>query len=275
MVMKAKLATMVVVAACGLGACTTQEVDPMGAGGTSGGAGTSGGGSTGTGGLAAIEGVPCLPVMGPMITDFTNDPDGGTATGPRFGVYGTSWSGGGATYGQLMQTLTGNDWHISGMVTDYSGFNLYFDDVNAAKCNRIDASAYAGIQFTIWGSLPSPNMLTMSVATMANSVPGTWLQSVNGVNVTGLEPGRCIPGPNMMQYYHPDCADPVNTFAVTGTQASPQTVRIMWSGFTGGKPQPNVMPAEITGIAWYVTWAAGATSYAVDLHIDNLAFIPK
>jgi hypothetical protein len=252
----------------------------MGAGGTSGGgAGTSGGGSTGAGGgggLAAIEGVMCLPVMGPLITDFTNDPDGGTATGPRFGVFGTSWSGGGAPYGSLTNSVTGNDWHLTGMITDYSGFNLYFDDVNAAKCNRIDASAYAGIQFTIWGSLPSPNRLIMSVATMANAVPGTWLQSVNGVNVTGMEPGRCIPSAGMMQYYHPDCADPINMIEVTGTQASPQTVRIMWSGFTGGKPQPSVMPSEITSIAWYVSWAgATQTPYAVDIHIDNLAFIPK
>jgi hypothetical protein len=276
--MKANLGVLVVVlvvfGACGLAACTTQEARPdsgsPGAGGSSA-AGTGGGaGTTGTGGLAAVEGVTCPPPE-QMLNNFTFDPDGGSMTDPRFGTFGTTLSGGGSAYGGLTSDVTGNDWHLVGTISDYSGFGLYFDN-----CNKINASDYAGIRFTIWGTFPSPNQLVFSVPTMSNSVPGTWLQSVGGVNVTGNEPGRCFPGANMMQYYHPDCADPIYKITVTGTQAAPQTVSLMWNGFMEGKPQPAVMPSEITGILWYVTWTgASGTPYMVDFHIDNLAFIPK
>jgi hypothetical protein len=273
MVMNANLRLMATFVACGLAACTTQEARPdsgsPGAGGTSA-AGTSGGaGTTGAGGLAAVEGVTCPPPE-QMLNNFTFDPDGGSATDPRFGTFGTTLSGGGTVYGGLTSDVTGNDWHLVGMITDYSGFRLYLDN-----CDKINASDYAGIRFTIWGTLPSPNQLVFAVPTLADAVPGTWLTSVNGVDVKGNEPGRCFPRAGMMQYYHPDCVDPTYTFFVTGTQAAPQTVSLMWNGFMGGKPQANVTPSEITGLLWNVTWGAAATPYMVDIHIDNLAFIPK
>jgi hypothetical protein len=282
MTMTGNLRAIIVFAACGLAAaCTTQEANPTGAGGSGGAgggssAGTSGGGTTGAGGLATNEGVLCLPPE-QMITAFTYDADGGSMTDPRFGTFGTSWSGGGSVYGGLMSDLTGNDWHLSGTISDFSGFGLYFDKTvpAALMCSKVDASAFAGVRFTIWGSIPSPNQLTMGISTLSNAPPGSWLKHVNAVNVTGDEPGRCFPGSGMTQYYHPDCADAIHTFPVTGTQAAPQTISVMWNGFTGGKPQPNVMPSEIVGMFWYVSWAAGATPYAVDIHIDNLAFIPK
>ena len=208
------------------------------------------------------------------ITNFMPDPDGGSTTEPRFGVFGTSWSGGGSAYGSLTSDVTGSDWHLSGTISDYSGFGLYFDNVNNAMCNKINASAFKGIQFTIWGTVPSA--ITMGVPIVADAPPGTWLKSVNATGVTGNEPGRCLPGASMTQYYHPDCADPIYSFTVTGTQAAPQTVSVMWSSFTGGNARPSVMPSEITGMYWYMTWAgAASTPYAVDFHIDNLAFIPK
>src|SRR5262245_35456351 len=95
------LRVMVVVAAGGLAACTTQEANPTpGTAGTSGGAGTSGAGTTGTGGgggLPGILGTNCLPAD-QMLNSFTYDPDGGSMTDGRFGVFGTSLSGGTSTY---------------------------------------------------------------------------------------------------------------------------------------------------------------------------------
>jgi hypothetical protein len=273
---------MIVFVACGLAACTTQEAKPDGSGaaGTSGNAGSNGGaGTTGTGGaggLATNDGVFCLPPA-QAISDFTYDADAGSMQGPRFGVFGTSWSGGGSTYpAGLTEDLTGNDWHIMGMITDYSGFNLYSDNVNAAMCNKVNAADFAGIQFTIWGTVPSPNQITMGIPILTDAAPGSWLKFVNAVNVTGNEPGHCFPGTGMTQYYHPDCSDPIYSFAVTGTQAAPQTVSVMWNMFAGGKPRTDVLPSEILGIYWYVTWGgATSTPYSVDIHIDNLAFIPK
>jgi hypothetical protein len=36
-----------------------------------------------------------------------------------------------------------------------------------------------------------------------------------------------------------------------------------------------VTPSQILSVYWNVTWATGATPYPVDIHVDNLAFIPK
>ena len=273
------LRVMVVVATCGLAACTTQEANPTpGTAGTSGGAGTSGAGSTGTGGGGGLPGnlgTNCLP-PDQMLNAFTFDPDGGSMTDGRYGNFGVTLSGGTSTYPPAMVSdITGNDWHISGMVTDYSGFGIYFDDVN--MCNKVDASAYAGIRFTIWGT--TTGIVTMGIGTVGNAPKASWLLSVNAMGVTGMEPGTCMPTSGT-QYYHPGCADATNAFTVTGTQAAPQTVSIMFTGstgavFAGGTPQANVVASDITSIYWFVNWMPGMAAYPIDLHIDNLAFIPK
>jgi hypothetical protein len=277
--MNANLRAMIMVVGCGLAACTTQEAPPTGNAGSGGsGTGVAGsGGSTGTGGggggSQGNPGVLCLP-PDQLLTDFTYDADAGGTDQVRFGTFGTSLSGGQSAYTSLTGNVTGNDWHITGMITDYSGFNLYFDDVNG--CNMVDASAYAGITFTIWGTLGGTgNMITMGMSTLKNAVKASWLLSVNDTMTTGTEPGLCMPASGNGRYYHPGCADASYTFSVTGTQAAPQTVSVMWNSFTGGMPEAGVTPSQILSVYWNVTWATGATPYPVDIHVDNLAFIPK
>jgi hypothetical protein len=272
--MNVNLRALIIVAGCGLAACTTQEVTPDGGGGSTGNAGS--GGSTGTGGGGGAQGnvgVLCLP-PDQMLTDFTYDADAGGTDQVRFGTFGTSLSGGQSAYGSLTGDVSANDWHIMGMITDYSGFNLYFDKVNG--CDKVDASAYAGITFTIWGTIGGTgNMITMGMSTLKNAVKASWLISVGDTMTTGTEPGLCMPTSGNGRYYHPGCTDSTYTFGVTGTQAAPQTVSVMWNSFTGGMPEPGVTPSEILSVYWNVTWAMGATPYPVDIHIDNLAFIPK
>lgn len=267
------LRTIIVFVGCGLAACTTQEANPAGTGGTPGGStGGSGGGSTGTGGggLGTNDGVLC-PLPAQAITDFTYDPDGGSTDQVRFGTFGTTLSGGQSAYGALTGNVTASDWHIMGDVNNYSGFNLYFDNVD--NCNRVNASAFAGITFTIWGTT-SGNMITMGVGTLDDTVKSSWLDSIDAG--TGMvKPGRCMPTSGNGPYYHPGCADATYAFSVTGTQASPQTVTIPWNTFSGGMPQAGVMPTDILSIYWNVAWMPPTTAYAVDIHIDNLAFIPK
>jgi hypothetical protein len=166
--------------------------------------------------------------------------------------------------------VTGNDWHISGTVSDYSGFNLYFDNVNS--CNKVDASAFSGMTFTIWGSTASM-MITMGISTLDDAVAYGWLDAHDAGSATPA-PGNCIPTSGTNQYYHPGCADPTYAFAVTGTQAAPQTVTVHWTDFTGGQPTAAVTPTGILSVYWNVPWSTGATSYPVDIHIDNLAFLP-
>jgi hypothetical protein len=260
-------------AGSGLVACTTQEAPPSGTAGTSGGAGITGGaGTTGAGGSSGLpsnDGVVCKPPA-QAITDFTYDPDAGATDQVRFGVFGTSLSGGQSAYGSLTGNVTGNDWHLMGNITDYSGFNLYFDNVE--NCNRVDASAFGGISFTIWGTA-SGNMLTLGMGTLDNTVKSSWLDSIDAGSGM-VKPGRCMPTSGNGPYYHPGCADPTYTFAVTGTQASPQTVSVRWNAFMAGEPMVGVTPANILSVYWNVPWMPGGTPYMVDIHIDNLTFIP-
>jgi hypothetical protein len=271
----------IVFAGCGLVACTTQEVKSDGggsggrAGGTGGTAGTGTGGSAGGagGGYATNDGIACRPPA-QMITDFTYDADGGPTDQVRFGTFGTTLSGGQSAYGGLTGNVTGNDWHLMGNIADYSGFNLYFDTgVELNDCNKFDASAFKGITFTIWGTTGG-NMITLGVSTLQNSVAYGWLNQ-NDAGAAMPKPGRCQPTqPTGNPFYHPGCDDPTYKFAVTGTQASPQTVTALWSDFSGGMPIAGVTPTDILSVYWNVAWMPPTTPYAVDIHIDNLAFIP-
>src|SRR5881394_266749 len=97
----------VVFLGCGLMACTTQEAKSDGSAGRGGSGGSGGratggsgggGGSTtaaacGTGPFAPTAGTPCMP-PDQMLTNFTYDPDSGATDQTRFGVYGTTLSGG-------------------------------------------------------------------------------------------------------------------------------------------------------------------------------------
>jgi hypothetical protein len=99
---------------------------------------TGGGGAGGA--FSSGDGVACLPVTVPLITDFTFVADGGAATTVHFGDDTTTFSGGEFVYPTsgyaVISDVTGNNWHISGAIGDYSGFGLSFDG-----CSNVDASA--------------------------------------------------------------------------------------------------------------------------------------
>jgi hypothetical protein len=264
---------------CGLAACTTQEAKTdagAGTGGrinTTGGVGGSGGSATGAGGYAINEGIACLPPT-QMLTDFTYVPGDGAidTTQVRFGTFSTTLSGGEDAYGSLISDVTGNDWHVSGTIADYSGWALYFDNVNG--CNKFDASAFDGISFTIWGSAGG-NMVTLGTSTFEDAVAYSWLDERDAGSPTMQAVGKCRPTSGTNQYYHPGCNDPTYVFAVTGTQASPQTVTIKWTDFMGGQPTATVTPTAILSMYFNVPWTPGGAMYPVDLHLDNLQFIAK
>ena len=284
----------VICLAGGLGACTSQEVNNndagTGKGGSTGSAGSTGSG--GSGSTALDNGVLCPPVGMALITDFTYDPDGGAADSVRWGMYGTALSGGTSQYpAAFASDVTGNEWHLSGTISDYSGFGIYFDHIpwgtTTDTCNKFDASAYAGISFTVWGTISADaptKEITLGVSTVDDTVKPEWLDSVDAgvADPTKVTPGRCMPSSGNGPYYHPGCTDPSFKFAVTGTKASPQTVSVKWTDFSGGSPRADVSPTEITAIGWQLPLAAGlgmsgmtVTPYMADLHIDNLKFIAK
>jgi hypothetical protein len=268
---------------CGLVACTTQAANPSGTGGTGAGtAGTvgtggssSGGGVTGAGGtsgFATNTGIACLPPDPTgLITNFTYAPGDAApvTTQVPFGVSGTTLSGGEDAFGSLTSDVTASDWHISGSIADFSGWNLYFTNLN--MCNKVDASGFTGISFTIWGTTTN-NMITFGMGTVPDSVAYGWLDSKDAGSPATPTPGTCTPTAGTNQYYHPGCGDPTYVFGVTGTQTAPQTVSLTWAQFTGGLPIAGVTPGQILSIYWSVPFTAGGAAYAVDLHIDNLTF---
>jgi hypothetical protein len=209
-----------------------------------------------------------------LITDFTYVPvDGGTTTAVGFGD-GTGFSGTEYVYPvagawPITSDVTGNDWHISGNVGDYSGFGIRF-----AGCNWLDASAYRGISFTISG-LVAPGRLTMGVGTASDTIAASWLD-IHG-DPGADNPGRCIPSPLALnQFTQSDCVDPTATIPVT---AGSTVHTVFWSDFSGGKPEAAVSPDNILSIYWFFSTPPGVgtpnpLTYPVDIVIDDLALVP-
>jgi hypothetical protein len=247
-----------------------------GSGGTTGTGGITGtGGATGSGGSgsgSSSDGVLCPPLKSALITDFTYTPIDGATTGTDFVHFddATSLSGTENLYPvagsyPLTSDVTKNNWHISGTLGDYSGFGLSIEN-----CNRIDASAYRGIFFTISGSVPQGNQITMGIGTLNNTPAATWLIANGDTSTMPADPGRCIPTAGN-QYYHPGCTDATTLIPVTPT---PTVQNILWSDFSGGVPEASVNPSGIVAIYWYFPWSSGSTPSAVDIVIDDLSFIP-
>jgi len=234
-------------------------------GSSSGGGGAGGASSTGAG-------VACLPATS-LITDFTYVVDGGSTSSVHFGDDTTTFSGDEYVYPTssypLTSDVTGNNWHISGTIGDYSGFGLSF-----YRCSDVDASAYKGISFTISGVVASGSFVTMDVATLNDTPAASWLNAHGGTATTDA-PGRCIPTSGATVYSQTSCVDPTARIPVTST---PTTINLLWSDFSGGAPEPSVNPRGILTILWIfpappAVGTATVITYAVDITIDNLKFI--
>jgi hypothetical protein len=275
------LTTLVV---CGMVACTTSEATQNGSGGSSsppastggsavtpGGTGGAAGGATGS---TATDGTLCPLPAKPLITDFAYVPsDAGASTSTVH--FGDSTTLGGSEFvypttgtWPVTSDMTASNWHISGTLGDYSGFGLFFDN-----CSRVDASAYKGVSFTISGSVPQGS-ITMGLGTLNDVIASSWLSTHGGD--TTEKPGRCLPTSGTNQYDQKTCADATKSVPVTAT---PTKISILWSDFTGGKPEPGVTPTDIISFYWFFPPPTGAgtaspTTYAVDIVVDDLSFIP-
>jgi hypothetical protein len=297
------------VSVCSL-ACVTDDVDPVASGGTAGsaasgaagapvgagGAAAGAGGATGTGGTTSGAGdvrndpafgvaTECPALQQALITDFTPvgavaDAGAADAGAPvanvTFGDFATTLSGGLFTYPNAVgdpyavsSDFSTSEWHVSGNVGNYSGFGLFF-----TGCNRIDASDYAGISFTIRGNVAMSGSVTFSVGTSADDISFLWLNSqpTPPSPLAAPNSGRCIPA---MGQYDGSCATPSLVVPVTPTET---LVEVRWADLTGGSPAATPNPEEITDIRWILPTPGGAgttnpTPYAADLYIDDLSFI--
>jgi hypothetical protein len=272
------------------------------AGSGGGGNNTAGNNTAGTGGANSYQsdptfamGVHCPAVTQALIIDFSPPAPpappavvadaaapadaappvaAAPATGATFGDFTTTLSGstfvypGAGTMYPVTSDVSGSNWHLTGTIGDYSGFGISFNN-----CYLVDASAYQGISFTVQGSVPMGNTVTLNVGTAADDPSHVWLNA-NANPVTPLVPnaGRCIPAASQ---YDGTCGSPNFVVPVT---AEPTTVNVTWAQLTGGRPAATTNPAEITNISWNFPPPVGAgtatpTTYAADITIDDLRFI--
>ena len=230
------------------------------------------GGSVRTGGTTGTSSGECTlcPAPPALITDFAYDPSaaGTTTNQPNFSNSTTFWGAGlwdNASPSQLTSDVTQGNWHISGTVSIYAGFDLSF-----RNCDRIDASMYKGISFTISGS--APQGISFNVGIVRDTPSGAWLIANGDTAATTTEAGSCTPASNTQnQYYHPGCGIPWAQIAVT---ASPVVQNVLWANLTGGEPVASPAASdtsEITYIGWSFPLSSG--SYPVDITLDDLQFI--
>lgn len=308
------LASVAVLGAVAFPACTTSDSGDDAAGGTgsaaggtgstaggvgnsSGGAGstntavTNGGAGNSGGSGSTAAGNPCGTVSTALITDFNWVTTSTDTAVVSFGDWTSNLSGSEFTWANADSTITsdmqGNDWHLSGHMANYAGFNMLFM-ANEKACNLIDASAYSGISFKIWGT--SGGTIKMIVPTASNDITDAWL-TASGETIPVPTYGACTPtiaaAPNA-KYAQSDCSSPTATItleAAATTALTAQTVTLTWADFKGGKPNASPNPAEVTGILWNLQWEYAwstegggdptAHAYDYDFHIDDLTFIAK
>lgn len=277
-----------VLAVGAVGCVSSSDGDNTATGGTGGSLGGAagatassgaGGKATSSTGGASSTGEPGATACGKAeatITDFTYVE--GTSTDKAqvtFGDFTTTFSGGTYVYpnGTAMYALTSDvtnsSWHVTGMVGDYSGLGLFFND-----CFKVDVSAFSGISFTVSGTLPSGmSTMTLSVGTAGDDIPSAWLNAHDATAMAKPNFGRCMPASNR---YDGSCNSPNASFSVTPT---PTTVTIKWTDLKGGKPEATLNPSELTSIVFVLPNPAGVgtaavTTYPVDITIDDLKFVP-
>lgn len=209
-------------------------------------------------------GLRCPPILEPAISAFTFQA-GSSANGVNFAA-GTAFPGGTYFYpdasNALQSDVTGNDWHLSGTVDSLSGFGLYMNG-----CRELDASAWGGIAFRVWGRVDAPGSLVFFVGSAAQQVSSDWLNAHKPNPDDADEPpnlGRCIP---LAQRYDNSCREPRIGLPVSEV---PALIQVQWRDLLDGCPSVSVDASQITTIAWY--FPPASPGYAVDLHIDDLRF---
>jgi hypothetical protein len=273
----ALLATALVVVAC---SSTSEDDDDKGSGGTGASGGTGGaGGSTGgkapaTGGMsttggaggaggtagsttggsagAASGGAPGAGAGGMAPTGFAcTTPTAATCDSIQtWGNFTNGTFGGGLyVYGDITRDTAVTDaFHVTGTVTTYSGFGVYFN-----SCSSL--AAYTGVSFVMTGTSAStakPNAVRFIVQTNED-------EPVDTMNSKGACPG--MPGVG--------CNSPRVESVAPSDMAQP----FLFTAFMGGEPVATVTTTQVLGLQWqFDPDTASPAGYAVDFTIDNLTF---
>jgi len=205
----------------------------------------------------------CPPIAREMISDFsfTGNPNSVTFSPDAAVPGGTFHYPDGP--GGLVSDVTNGDWHLYGTVRSISGFGLYL-----SGCGQVDAAAYRGIAFTLWGEIGDGGALVLFVGSSENQVASSWINANEPSPAGADEPinlGRCLP---LATRYDGTCRE---ARRILNVPPAPEPSLILWRDLAEGCPEPSVNPSEVTSIAWYFPQPARG-SYTVDIHIDDLRF---
>jgi hypothetical protein len=256
-----------VAAVSAFAACSTTDAADDSSAAGAGGTGASGG-SAG----ATNNAVACPAATMATLLDFSLVDGGPSET---FGDFTHTFSGSTFFYPTaLAADFSAENWHVTGMVGDYAGLGLVFNN-----CTKVDLSAFKGITFSVKGSIPAPTgaqTLTLSVGTAADDIASAWLNShKSAATVANVADnfGRCMPTSTQ---YDNSCAAPSYVVPVTDTAT---VINVTWAQLLGGSPTATVNPSEITSIVWIIPAPAGAgtaaaTPYALDVTLDDIGLIP-
>jgi hypothetical protein len=158
---------------------------------------------------------------------------------------------------KLTSDMSAGNWHVSGTVDDYAGFQIAF------VCGA-DAAMFQGISFKISGNAGPSGSLSFAVAHGAD----TW-RDPNGVEPTAA---KCV----SVNQYDGTCTEATAAVEVGETET---TVSLMWEDIKGGRPEANPNPGEILALRWLFKWDpafaadAAANQYDVDVTLDDVKFI--
>lgn len=199
-------------------------------------------GSGGTGGTGMTGG--CVPEAPPSayISDFSNWT--GTNWGATGALMGTSfkYNGENTTTWTYQLDPSAQNMHVTGTSMDYGGFGMAFD-----TC--VDATAFTGIQFDLWGA---------SVSTVFQ------IQTSEDQNLDYGDPkavcDTAVSG---------ECAIPASR--IQTVMADQTTIQLPFAEFSGGVPVPTVSENQLIGLQWQFE-CGNAEGCPVDVRIDNVTF---
>ena len=225
-----------------LGGCGLSSVGGGGAGGAVGFGGAPGAG--GQGGQAGAAGGVCVGAVptSPVIAQFLGEDD--FAGVPRGNVYTYADSGlirpvADTSSGALVVTV---DTGVPSTVYAYAGVGLPF-----SGC--VDLSSYAGVQFTISGTLSDGCQMQFAV--------------VDAVHSSSPPLGACTDDP---------CYPPGRVFALP---AVPTTTTILFADLAAGGPAlPVIVPSVVTALQWQFDLVPGdAGGCTGQVTIDNVTLV--
>lgn len=227
------------------GSSAASTTTATGAGGSATGAGGSATGAGGTGGSGGPNACPGVSATCDSYTEFS------TSTAASWGS--GSFTGGVTVFGDIMRDMSTDGIHVTGMVAGYgNGFGLWF-----TTCS--DLSNFQGVMFTLSGTVGTDNMMDFQVQT-------------NDTYPYNFDPasgkGACVPQDDSNPFG--SCIAPLASV----TTGAPSTV--MWADLSGGMPvawDATTGPMQVLGLQWQFPWSDTATSYAVDVTLEDVTLI--